>query len=130
MEPSEFLQIFHGNSNYLIQFLEYIYQVGFFEFHIMFILNVYNFGLFKSHISNSKLIVNTLLELYIKRINEDSSDEEASEDASDQQESKSQEKSVSIHEKKALEFLASNISAYDMNLALVICQLNNFKVNV
>ena len=37
-------------------------------------------------------------------------------------------KVVSIKEKRALEFLVSNYGNYDINLALVICQLNNFKV--
>ncbi len=37
-------------------------------------------------------------------------------------------KSVSLKEKKALEFLTANYNSYDMNLALVTCQLHNFKV--
>jgi hypothetical protein len=34
---------------------------------------------------------------------------------------------TSLKEKKALEFLTSNYSNYDTNLALSICQLHNFK---
>jgi hypothetical protein len=37
------------------------------------------------------------------------------------------EKVLSLQERKALEFLSTSTS-YDMNLALVICQLHNFKV--
>lgn len=38
-------------------------------------------------------------------------------------------KSVSLKEKRAIEFLTTNPSAYDMNLALIICQLHNFRVS-
>ena len=38
------------------------------------------------------------------------------------------EKSISLQEKRALEFLTQNHMLYDLNLALVICQLHNFKV--
>ncbi len=37
-------------------------------------------------------------------------------------------KSVSLKEKRALEFLTVNYNSYDMNLALIICQLHNFRV--
>ena len=35
---------------------------------------------------------------------------------------------VSLKEKRALEFLAN--SSYDVNLALIVCQLHNFKVTI
>lgn len=70
-------------------------------------------------LSNSKLIVNTLLELYVKRISEQKG-KDSGDDA----------KLTSINEKKALDFLATNISSYDMNLALSICQLHQFKVRI
>lgn len=80
------------------------------------------------------MIVNTLLELYIKQIKEEDNTVSLSEkQGAEGQKSPSQvagkkpEESLSPYEKKALEFLASNIQSYDMNLALVICQLNNFK---
>lgn len=89
----------------------------------------------KNQISNSKLIVNTLLELYIKRIAEGGGETSSSVSPSTKSSgssaaatNKTIEKPMTIHEKKALEFLASNIAAYDMNLALAVCQLNNFKV--
>lgn len=36
-------------------------------------------------------------------------------------------KSVTLKEKRALEFLTNNYNSYDMNLALIICQLHNFR---
>ena len=38
------------------------------------------------------------------------------------------EKTISLQEKRALEFLTQNHMLYDLNLALVICQLHNFRV--
>lgn len=80
------------------------------------------------------MIVNTLLELYIKQIKEEDNTVSLTEKqgaegqkSPSQVAAKKQEESLSPYEKKALEFLASNIQSYDMNLALVICQLNNFK---
>ncbi len=37
---------------------------------------------------------------------------------------------ISVNEKRALEFLANNQSAYDINLALIVCQLHNFKAGL
>lgn len=77
------------------------------------------------------MIVNTLLELYIKQIKEEddnvSSNEKQAAEGQKSPSAKKPEDLLSPYEKKALEFLASNIQSYDMNLALVICQLNNFK---
>lgn len=84
----------------------------------------------KNQISNSKLIVNTLLELYIKRISEGETLGSPTTAAAVASATKTIDKPMSIHEKKALEFLASNLAAYDMNLALAVCQLNNFKAGL
>lgn len=40
------------------------------------------------------------------------------------------DKIISLQEKRALEFLTQNHMLYDMNLALGICQLHNFRVNL
>jgi hypothetical protein len=85
------------------------------------------------------LIANTLLELYLKDISEAkkksfemkqliSSRKDLIDQAINESNIENDEKTLSFQEKKALEFLTSS-SSYDMNIALVICQLHNFKVN-
>jgi hypothetical protein len=37
-------------------------------------------------------------------------------------------KALSLPEKRALEFLTQNYSLYEMNSALAVCQLHNFRV--
>ena len=40
------------------------------------------------------------------------------------------DKTISLQEKRALEFLTQNHTLFDMNLALVICQLHNFRAGM
>ena len=96
--------------------------------------NFFPFFCLQNQISNSKLIANTLLELYIKNISEsakNTNDNNKKKDLIDHAINESAddltEKVLSLQERKALEFLTSS-SSYDINLALVICQLHNFKV--
>jgi hypothetical protein len=91
--------------------------------------------------SNSKVILNTLLELYINSFsdpftkkklgsNKNLIDELKMDSSSPPSVSSIKQSATtvaSLKEKKALEFLTSNYSLYDTNLALGICQLHNFK---
>lgn len=80
-------------------------------------------------ISESKLISNTLLELYIdsfSKLQKKDSTSKLSHGLNNEENSSL--RSISIQERKALEFLKSSNSNYDMNLALNICQLHQFKV--
>lgn len=91
--------------------------------------------------SNSKVIANTLLELYINSFSDpltkkkigsnkniiDELNMESSSPPSVSQIKQSATTVTSLKEKKALEFLTSNYTLYDTNLALSICQLHNFK---
>ena len=112
VDPTEFIHIFLKNSHELIEFLEHIH---------------------KGQMSSSKVIANTLLELYVNSFSATDSkassksliDEISPPVASKQPSSNTV---ASLKEKQALEFLTANYSTYDTNLALVICQLHNFKV--
>lgn len=115
-DPTEFIHIFLKHSPELIDFLEHIHT---------------------NHISSSNIIANTLLELYINSFSDPFKStnklDEARHflqdvDTNSYHGRNSANKSVSLKEKKALEFLMANSEAYDMNLALVICQLHNFRV--
>ncbi len=90
----------------------------------------------KNQISNSKVILNTLLELYINSFSNESSNRDANSlskskslKTTKEEFSPKSEKIISFQEKRALEFLTQNHMLYDMNLALGICQLHNFRVN-
>jgi vacuolar protein sorting-associated protein 11 len=71
----------------------------------------------QNQISSSKIIANTLLELYIK-------------DSATKKDHATVKGQLTLKEKKVLEFLTNNSSSYDVNLALIICQLHNFRVNI
>lgn len=96
MDATEFIHIFLRNSPQLIDFLEHMH---------------------KNHLNDSKIIANTLLELYIKSIADTQSTNK-----------KEPNKVMTLQEKKVLEFLTSSSSSYDTNLALILCQLYNFRV--
>ena len=136
VDPGEFLHIFLKNSEELINFLEHIHKVKL-DFKLN--LKILKLKLFflKNQISNSKVILNTLLELYINSFSNESS---SNKDTNSVLKSKSlkttkeefspkSDKIISFQEKRALEFLTQNHMLYDMNLALGICQLHNFRVN-
>jgi gas vesicle protein len=113
VDPAEFLHIFLKNSDELINFLENIH---------------------KNKKSNSKVILNTLLELYINSFSNESLNKETNLPLKNKLPEiltkVDDEKRVSFYEKRALEFLTQNYTLYDMNLALVICQLHNFKAGM
>ncbi|RNA18522.1 vacuolar sorting-associated 11 -like protein [Brachionus plicatilis] len=111
-DPTDFLHIFLMHSELLIEFLEFIQ---------------------KKQI-NSKIISNTLLELYLKRVAETGTKNKKNqklliEDAMNEN-ILSSNSSLSIQEKYALEFLMSNDTSYDMSLALTLCQLHQFKAGL
>lgn len=79
-----------------------------------------------------------MLELYIKSVAESS--QQDSKESSEKKtknlivdainDNLTSSKISSLQERRALEFLMLNNSSYDMSLALVICQLHQFKVNI
>lgn len=137
--PTEFIHIFLKNSPQLITFLEYIHSVSKNYFLSKQALNTFKllFEIFflKNHISNSKIIGNTLLELYINTFSDPNKDSNNLDEAKSFLENVGNyrsvsTKSVTLKEKRALEFLTNNYDSYDMNLALIICQLHNFRVSL
>ena len=129
VDPTEFVHIFLKNSKELIEFLEHIH---------------------KNQISTSKIISNTLLELYINSFSDpirsrqklptlqqsptnfkdDFITENNSSTTTATTAAANNKSTISLQEKKALEFLTNNYSQYDTNLALVVCQLYNFKAGM
>ena len=135
MNPTEFIQIFLKNSTELIDFLEHIHQVS----RLVGLAKCLRASRsiltsFKSQINDSKEISNTLLELYVNSISESKgkpdqqkiSPSRPGDQGAAKETSPALKSGVSLKEKRALEFLAN--SSYDVNLALIVCQLHNFKV--
>jgi vacuolar protein sorting-associated protein 11 len=103
--PTDFIHIFLRNSIELMTFLEHI---------------------LKNQISSSTIISNTLLELYINSLAAAQNAPKPSDNSINQ---KKDLLTLEEKEKRAFNFLSSNYASYDMNLALIICQLHNFRVN-
>ncbi len=101
-DPTDYIKLYVDKSDYLVEFLEYM------------TCNVANL---------SHIVYNTLFELYLKQYTDSVAKEKQEEDCSANRKS-------TIVESKAMNLLRDSKAPYDMDHALILCQMHDFREGI